>query len=49
MKVGSKIEIPQRQFLGDSPEVRQCVKTACKDQLNAVVKDMAIQLKRKIK
>lgn len=49
MKIGSKIEIPQRQFLGDSPEVRKCVKTVCKEQLNAVVKDMVNQTKRKVK
>ena len=49
MKIESKIEIPQRQFLGDSPEVRKCVKTVCKEQLNAVVKDMVNQTKRKVK
>lgn len=31
MKVGDKITIPQRQFLGDAPEVHKCVETACND------------------
>lgn len=35
MKVGSKIKIPQRRFIGDSPEVRKAVDDIVKEAVNA--------------
>lgn len=35
MKVGSKIRIPQRRFIGDSPEVRKAVDDIVKEAVNA--------------
>lgn len=36
MKIGSKIVIPQRQFLGDSPEVHKAVEDVISDNLNVI-------------
>ena len=36
MKVGSKITIPQRQFIGEAPEVLQCIDKVVKSNLNTL-------------
>lgn len=37
MKVGSKITIPERRFIGDAPEVKECVENVIKEALNGVI------------
>jgi len=36
MKVGDKIVMPQRQFIGDAPEVQQAIKTIIDDNLKDI-------------
>ena len=41
MKVGSKIHIPQRQFIGDHPQVRKAVENVISDNMKNAVADFA--------
>jgi len=41
MKVGSKINIPQRKFIGDSPEVRKAVVDIVKSAIQSEMKNIA--------
>lgn len=46
-KVGSKIEIPQRQFLGDAPEVRKIINDVAADRVKTTIETaFRNQLKR---
>lgn len=49
MKVGSKITIPQRQFLGDAPEVKKAVNEIIKDNIEKFAKEIASNAQRKSK
>lgn len=40
MKVGTKITIPERRFIGDSPEVSKCVETVVKENLKETIEQM---------
>ena len=44
MKVGSKITIPQRQFLGDHPKVRKTVEDIIARNLKAAARDIISRL-----
>lgn len=48
-KIGSEIKIPQRQFLGNSPEVEKAVESIIIDNLNDYFKEMADNINTKIK
>ena len=41
MKVGSKIHIPQRQFIGDHPQVRKAVENVISDNMKNAIADFA--------
>ncbi|MCQ2351279.1 MAG: phage virion morphogenesis protein [Paludibacteraceae bacterium] len=41
MKVGSKITIPERRFIGDAPEVRTCVEKVFKENLKDIISELA--------
>ncbi|MCM1035550.1 MAG: phage virion morphogenesis protein [Paludibacter sp.] len=45
MKVGSKIHIPQRQFIGDAPEVQKAVESI----VNAHLENLSEQIKERLK
>ena len=45
MKAGSRITIPQRQFLGDHPEVRKRAKAVVQQNLQKAAKDLIRKLK----
>jgi len=47
MKVGSKIKIPARQFIGDHPKVTQIVQAAVDEQVNIIEKEIYNALKQK--
>ena len=47
MKVGDKIVMPQRQFVGNAPEVNQIVKEVVEDNLKAIETYIKIILKPK--
>jgi len=47
MKVGSKIKIPARQFIGDHPRVHQIVQKAVDEQINDLEKEIYNALKQK--
>lgn len=40
MKVGTRITIPERRFIGDSPEVSKCVETVVKENLKETIEQM---------
>lgn len=46
MKVGSKIKIPQRQFLGDAPEVRNAIERICKSRCKDIETELYNALKK---
>ncbi len=45
MKVGSVIRIPQRQFLGNSPEVEEAVREIIEDNLTEYVNDIDFEIR----
>lgn len=45
-KVGNKITIPQRQFLGDSPEVTKAIEQIIKENMNEHFKGVAIEIQK---
>lgn len=45
MKTGSKIQIPQRQFIGDAPQVRKAVERITKEH----IKDISKLIKQRLK
>ena len=45
MKVGSKIRIPQRKFLGTSPEVEAAVRQIIEENLNEYVNNINFNIK----
>lgn len=49
MKIGSKITIPQRQFLGDAPEIHKGVESICKRHCNDIEKQLYNSLKKGLK
>ena len=49
MKVGTKIKIPQRQFLGDAPEIHQTVDKICQKQFQEIKKQLYSTLKKGLK
>lgn len=40
MKVGSKITIPERRFIGDAPEVKECIEKVFKENLKSIISEM---------
>ena len=46
MKVGSKIRIPQRQFLGDAPEVHACIERVCQNRCKDIETELYSALKK---
>lgn len=46
MKVGSKVKIPQRQFLGDAPEVHACIKRVCQNRCKDIETELYSALKK---
>lgn len=40
-KIGSKIHMPQRRFIGDSPEIRRAVETIITDNINQYLSNIA--------
>ena len=46
MRVGSKIKIPQRQFLGDAPEVHACIERVCKNRCKDIETELYNALKK---
>jgi len=45
MKVGSKVKIPQRQFLGDAPEVHACIERVCQNRCKDIETELYNALK----
>lgn len=45
-KVGDKIEIPQRQFIGNSPEVQQAIRSIVDENIQAYFTRLANELNR---
>ena len=45
MKAGSKIRIPQRRFLGTSPEVEAMVREIIEDNLNEYVNSIDFNIR----
>lgn len=45
MKVGSKIRIPQRKFLGTSPEVEAAVRQIIEENLNEYINNIDFNIK----
>lgn len=45
MKVGSTIKIPQRKFLGKSPEVEAAVRKIVEDNLNEYINNIDFNIK----
>ena len=45
MKVGSKIRIPQRKFLGTSPEVETTVRQIIEENLNEYINNIDFNIK----
>lgn len=45
-KVGSSIRIPQRQFVGDSPQVRACIESIIRAQVDKHAQQITKQLKQ---
>lgn len=46
-KVGSKIKIPQRRFIGFSPQVKKCIETIIQTNVNRYTDKITQQLKNK--
>ena len=46
MKVGTKIKIPQRQFLGDAPEVQQAIERVCQNRCKDIETELYNALKK---
>lgn len=46
MKIGSKIRIPQRQFLGDAPEVHACIERVCQNRCKDIETELYSALKK---
>jgi phage gpG-like protein len=46
-KVGDKIKIPKRQFIGDAPEVRKAVESIINDNMQRHVKNIADNFNKK--
>ena len=46
MKVGSKIRIPQRQVLGDAPEVHACIERVCQNRCKDIETELYSALKK---
>lgn len=45
MKVGSTIKIPQRKFLGTSPEVEKAVREIIEENLNEYINSIDFNIK----
>ena len=45
MRVGSKVKIPQRQFLGDAPEVHACIERVCQNRCKDIETELYNALK----
>lgn len=46
MKVGTKIKIPQRQFLGDAPEVENAIERVCQNHCKDIETELYNALKK---